>query len=315
MSHQAELRRFDMGNGNYSSRVGPPQPQHPLPWLCQFLLSIAIAGLPVLVRWFTGQPLQGQGTAAEWMIVISSFLLTATSSMSLFTVLRSFRLSLQNYAEKAEAFTTVCFNSHVNKWFPILNLLEPINVESWYFLRQHIVGVHPVAFSARALALLSIAGFTIAWGTYAVVYVALAPDPIRLEFEGWTCASIVLSVLLAVPTATSLHSAAKVNSTFRSHLNALSLTKVATNEELAGNMEGRTKAEIGTLLDVQGILADVMFVLRSVGDPIEPLGLGMDAMAWAVYVVLCTVIVVPLALLAVSSGILASRWGIPTHLV
>lgn len=306
------LVRYNLRNGNYASAKNPSK-IHPVILVLLVLLSGVISALPCIVRLFRGVAVCGSGTVGEWIAVTCSFALCVMALMSMFVMMHSAFVSFSNLLDVLDCYSRVTLMPQAeHRWFPDFHWLEPINVEAWYFMRDHIVSCHKVALNGRLTAcwVAGLAGFLAA--AFVCITMVAAPTPAKIDFDGWLASATLTAFALYSPSLLVSSLAVRINKCGAAHISSISLWSVFVNEELAVS-EARPSEDIATLLDVQTVIGDVLFVLEHSGAVVAPFGVAMSPFLLRLGFSTHLLFAIPVALLLASSishipWVLPSQW-------
>jgi hypothetical protein len=232
MSGRDILRRTDSyNNGNMSASETVIFVE---PWVvaaygvCATLLSL----VPTIIRALQGGGLYAEPTLPNVALVIGSIVLFAMCTTSIMVFLTTTRRSVANYDDNVDSFTEVTMGSSSNKWYPVLNWFETINIRTWFHLRQHILTTYEVHYNSRLAACFTILLLASSWSWFVVVYAFTYPDRQRPTADGWILQVCIVCIPILVELLRIFDHAASVNEFCLSHTAILAQIQVALDEEL-----------------------------------------------------------------------------------
>ncbi|CUG94181.1 transmembrane protein, putative [Bodo saltans] len=142
------------------------------------------------------------------------------------------RRSVANYDDCVDSFTEVTLGSSSNKWYPVLNWFETVNIRTWFHLRQHILTTYEVHYNSRLAACFTILLLVSSWTWFVVVYAFTYPNRQRPTADGWIFQVSMVCFPILVELLRIFDHAASVNEFSQSHRALLAQIQVALDEEL-----------------------------------------------------------------------------------
>jgi hypothetical protein len=284
MSKREILHRANHeGDGNFS---GWRPVVIPL-WASQscWMLSAAMAFVPMILRGFAGVSPIGEASAGEVMGCFFPLLLNFLCLATIGRIIFATAISLWNFWDWVYSFTEVTLNGYPSKWHATLSFTDSINVHSWYALREQIGQVFQVGMRARCTLAGAASLHCFCWMSYYVSY-SIVPTT-RMFVDGWLLQQMCISALLLLGCCAVFMLCDEVNECFRDHAQFFSSVKVFVDEEVGAlqrrqqrvsafrDRSGSSKNNPLALEEVQGVITDVAFALHNESSQLQLFGVDV----------------------------------------